>query len=106
MPFAAMTQAASFANSTPLRRQSWAMTMPFRLASSPSAAMTFANAWVAWRMTWMFIWCRPSFIVPRRPAVPKSRGAKKRFSISFSSSLMALSSAHSASLREGLSSQC
>ena len=36
--------------------------------------MTSAKAWVAWRMTWMFIWCRPTHMVPRRPAVPNSSG--------------------------------
>ena len=38
-----------------LRRQSWAMAMPFFMASGPSALMTSAKAWVAWRMTWTFM---------------------------------------------------
>ena len=99
MPLPAMTAAASRANSSEWWRQSKQTAMPRCAASPPSAKMTSAKAWVAWRMTWMFIWCRPTHMVPRRPAVPNSRGAKKRLSISFSSFAMERSSSFSASLR-------
>ena len=74
MPLAAQTSAAAWEKSILLLRQSMQMATPFFLASSPSAAMTLAKPWVAQRMTWMFIWCRPTFMVPRRPAVPNSSG--------------------------------
>ena len=74
MPLPAQTSAAAWENSILLLRQSMQMATPFFLAASPSAAMTLAKPWVAQRMTWMFIWCRPTFMVPRRPAVPNSNG--------------------------------
>jgi len=105
MPLAAMTDAASCAKRSLLTRQSKQMAMPREHAPAPSALMTSANACVAWRMTWMFMRRQPSAISPRRPAVPNSSGAKKRLSISFLSSRMALSSSHSALESAGLSSQ-
>ena len=104
MPLPAMTQAVSRANSSEWLRQSKHTATPRSMASLPSALMTSAKAWVAWRITWTFIWCRPTHMVPRRPAVPNSRGAKKRLSISFSSPEMLSSSAFSASVRAGLRS--
>ena len=74
MPLAAQTSAAARANSMEWFRQSMQMATPRRLPSSPSAQMTWAKPWVAQRMTWMFMLCRPTAMVPRRPAVPNSRG--------------------------------
>ena len=101
MPAAAMMQAASRANTSELFRQSKQMATPFLTASGPSFRMTLANAWVAWRMTWMFMRYNPTPMVPRSPAVPNSSWEKKRDSISFSSPAMAASSAFSASDRAG-----
>ena len=98
MPLPAMTSAVSRANSWEWLRQSKHTATPRFTASGPSARMTSAKAWVAWRMTWMFIWCRPTHMVPRRPAVPNSSGAKNRLSISFSSPEIERSSSFSASL--------
>ena len=74
MPLAAQTSAAARAKSMLWTRQSMQMATPFFLASSPSAAITSAKPWVAQRITWTFIWCRPTFMVPRSPAVPNSSG--------------------------------
>ena len=50
------------------------MATPRFLASSPSAQITLAKPWVAQRITYTFIGCRPTFMVPRNPAVPNSSG--------------------------------
>ena len=102
MPLAAMTQAACRANSWELFRQSKQMAMPCLAASAPSSRITWAKAWVAWRMTWTFIRFRPTPIIPRRPAVPKASWSKKRDSFSFSSLRMDSSSAFSWADRAGL----
>ena len=104
MPLPAITAQTSSANSRLWLRQSWHTATPRFTASGPSARITSAKAWVACRITWTFMLCRPTHMVPRSPAVPNSRGAKKRLSFSFSSAEMARSSAFSASLRAGLSS--
>ena len=101
-----MMQAASLAKRSELFRQSKQMATPFLTASGPSFRMTLAKAWVAWRMTWIFIRYRPTPMVPRSPAVPNSSWEKKRDSISFSSPAMAASSAFSASDRAGEFSHC
>ena len=105
MPLAAMTQAASRAKTSELFRQSKHTAIPRAAASAPSSRMTWAKAWVAWRMTWTFIRYRPTPMVPRRPAVPKDSWSKKRLSISLSSFRMASSSAFSPADRAGLASQ-
>ena len=46
MPLAAMTQAASLANSAEWFRQSKQIATPFAQAAAPSALTTSANAWV------------------------------------------------------------
>ena len=71
MPFPAMTQAASRAKTSELLRQSKQTATPLAAAWGPSSRMTWAKAWVAWRMTWTFIRYSPPPMVPRRPAVPK-----------------------------------
>ena len=55
MPLAAMTWAASRAKVWELFRQSKQMATPRAAAFSPSSKITWAKAWVAWRMTWTFI---------------------------------------------------
>ena len=105
MPLAAMTQAAARANSREWLRQSWQMATPLAGASGLSARITWAKAWVAWRITWTFIRFSPVPMMPRRPAVPKESRSKKRLSISFSSPAMAVNSARSASDSWGAASQ-
>ena len=96
-----MMQAASLANTSELFRQSKHTATPFFTDSGPSLRITLAKAWVAWRMTWMFIRYRPTPMVPRSPAVPNSSWEKNRDSISFSSPAMADSSAFSSADRAG-----
>jgi hypothetical protein len=102
MPLAAMTQAAAWANSSEWWRQSKQIATPWAAALGPSAKMTWAKASVAWRTTYRFMRLMPMPMTPRSPAVPNSRGPKKRDSISFSSPAMASSSARSASVKTGL----
>ena len=74
MPLAAQTSAAARANSMEWLRQSMQMATPRFFPSGPSAQMTSAKPWVAQRITWMFMLWRPTYMVPRSPAVPNSSG--------------------------------